>query len=84
MRIMAGDLEDPRVRALLDHHVTTARAATGAGSAHAMDHTALRAPGIEVFAAWDGDTLLGLGALREIDPSHGEIKSMHTDRKSVV
>lgn len=78
MRIMAGDLDDPRVRALLDHHVTTARAATGTGSAHAMDHTALRAPGIEVFAAWDGDALVGLGALREIDPTHGEIKSMHT------
>lgn len=78
MRIVAGDLDDARVRALLDHHVATTRAATGAGSAHAMDHTALRAAGVEFFAAWDGDRLCAIGALREIDPRHGELKSMHT------
>ena len=28
MRLAPGDLDDPRIRALLEHHVTTARAAT--------------------------------------------------------
>lgn len=82
MRIETGDLDDSRVRALLDHHVATARAATGIGSAHAMDHAALRVPGIEFFAAWDGEQLAAIGALREIDPRHGEIKSMHTTQTS--
>lgn len=78
MHAVPGDLDDERVRALLDHHVATARAATGAGSAHAMDHNALRDPSIEFFTIWDGNALLAIGALRELDKSHGELKSMHT------
>jgi len=30
------------------------------------------------WSAWDGDTLLGVGALKQLSSSHGEIKSMHT------
>jgi putative acetyltransferase len=30
------------------------------------------------WTAWDGAGLLGCGALKALDPSHGEIKSMHT------
>jgi len=36
MTIQSGGLDDPRVQALLQHHVTTARAQTGRGSAHAL------------------------------------------------
>jgi len=28
--------------------------------------------------AWDGSLLLGCGALKQLDPTHGEIKSMRT------
>ena len=30
------------------------------------------------WSAWDGDELVGVGALKRLDPEHGEIKSMHT------
>ena len=30
------------------------------------------------FTAWDRDELLGCGALKELDDTHGEIKSMRT------
>ena len=78
MTIIAGGLDDPRVQALLEHHVTTARAETAVGSAHALDLDRLKAPDMKFWSAWDGDTLLGVGALKQISPSHGEIKSMHT------
>ena len=78
MTIIAGGLDDPRVQALLEHHLTTARAETAAGSAHALDLDRLKAPDMKFWSAWDGDTLLGVGALKQISPSHGEIKSMHT------
>lgn len=78
MQILPGDLADPRIIALLDAHVTTARAATARGSAHALDVTALQAPDISFWAIWDGDALLAVGALRRLAPDHGEIKSMHT------
>jgi putative acetyltransferase len=45
---------------------------------HALDLEALRAPEITFWTLWDGSHLLGCGALKELDPLHGEIKSMHT------
>lgn len=75
--ILPADLDDARVRTLLEHHATTARAETARGSAHALDVEALRRRDISVWAAWDDGTLLGVGALRRIAPHHGEIKAMH-------
>jgi hypothetical protein len=37
MRIIPGGLDDPRVIALLEMHLATARAETAPGSAHALD-----------------------------------------------
>ena len=78
MIIRLADLDDARVRALLAHHHASARAATAPGSAHALDLEELRAPEVAVWAAWEGDNLLGVGALLRLSPEHGEIKSMHT------
>ena len=78
MRIVAADLEDPRVVALLQFHAETARAQTAAGSAHALDVAALRAADLHVRAAWHGAELAGIGALRILSATDGELKSMHT------
>jgi putative acetyltransferase len=78
MRIVEGGLDDPRVVALLHTHVTRARAETAAGSAHALDLAGLRAPGMSFWTAWEGEEVMGVGALKRLGPAHGEIKSMHT------
>jgi len=78
MTIIAGDLDNSQVCALLEHHATTARAETARGSAHALDLASLKASDINVWAAWDCDTLLAVGALKRLSIDHGEIKSMHT------
>jgi len=78
MTIVRGGLDDPRVIALLEHHVSTARAATARCGAHALDRDALRAPTVHFWSAWDGDRVVGIGALKLLSDSHGEIKSMHT------
>jgi putative acetyltransferase len=78
LRIEEGGLDDPRVVALLRLHVSRARAETAPGSAHALDLAGLRAPGMRFWSAWEGDELVGVGALKPLDPGHGEIKSMHT------
>ena len=77
MKIVEGDFGDPHIVDLLRYHVTSAAAQTEPGSAHALDVDGLRAPEIEFWVAWDGDELLGFGALKELSPAHGEIKSMH-------
>ena len=47
-------------------------------SVHALDLTKLRQPDITFWCAWQGTELLGCGALKELSPGHGEIKSMRT------
>ena len=77
LHIVPADLDDIRVIALLEHHAATARAATAPGSAHALDLSGLRAADVQLWAAWSGATLAGIGALKALSPDHGEIKSMH-------
>lgn len=80
MDIRLDDLRGPEIAALLNIHLDFARAVSPPGSVHALDLEALRAPLISFWTAWDGDWLLGCGALKELDSTHGEIKSMHTAR----
>ena len=45
---------------------------------HALDLDALRRPEITFWSIWSGEELVGCGALKELEPGHGEIKSMRT------
>lgn len=78
MEIRVDDLRGPEVAALLTLHLDDAAKHSPPGSVHALDLDALRGPDITFWTAWEGDDLLGCAALREIEPGHGEIKSMHT------
>jgi putative acetyltransferase len=78
MNITLGDLADPRVVDLLEYHLTSARAHTAPGSAHALDIGGLQAPNLTFWTAWDCDTLVAIGALKRLAKDHGEVKSMHT------
>jgi putative acetyltransferase len=78
MHIVEGGLDDPRVVELLQTHVTRARAETAPGSAHALDLSGLRSPGVSFWSAWEGQAVVGVGALKRLAADHGEIKSMHT------
>jgi putative acetyltransferase len=60
------------VRRLLDEHLTDMFATSPAESVHALDHSALLAPAITFWTARDDDgTLLGCGALKELEPGTG-------------
>ncbi|MBA3343836.1 MAG: GNAT family N-acetyltransferase [Gemmatimonadales bacterium] len=78
MHIVEGGLNDPRVVALLDTHLTRARAETARRSAHALDLSGLRAPEMTFWSAWEGDAVVGVGALKRLSAEHGDVKSMHT------
>jgi putative acetyltransferase len=80
MRIIDGDLNDPCVIDLLQTHVTSARAQTAPGSAHALDLAGLKSSDISLWTIWQDETLLGVGALKRLSDHHGEVKSMHTAR----
>ena len=76
--IRNDDLRGPEIAELLQAHLAHCRLWSPPESVHALDLEALRAPSITFWTAWDGTSLLGCGALAEIDAAHGEVKSMHT------
>jgi putative acetyltransferase len=83
MHIIPGDLDHPAIIDLLKYHMDTNVAVTPPGSVHALELDALKVPEISFFAGWDGEDLLVIGAVKDIDPmpgerTHGEIKSMRT------
>ncbi len=78
MKIISGGLDEPQVIAMLKFHFDTNVAVTPAGSAHVFDISRLKQPDIFFWSAWDGETLLGTGALKRMNETDGEVKSMHT------
>jgi putative acetyltransferase len=78
IKIIEGGLDDQRVIAMLKFHFDTNISVTPPGSAHVFDVSRLKAPDISFWTAWDGDMLMGTGALKRMDKVNGEVKSMHT------
>lgn len=78
MQIRRDDLTGPEIRALLEEHLANMRAISPPGSVHALDLDALRRVDVTFWTVWSGADLLGCGALRELTPKHGEVKSMRT------
>jgi putative acetyltransferase len=66
------------VRALVARHLDFANHVTPPGHVHALGAHGLSDPTVTFFGARDAGTLVAIGALRELDPDHGELKSMHT------
>jgi putative acetyltransferase len=78
MLIRVDDLAGPEIRSLLEEHLRSMHELSPPESVHALDLAALRKPEITFWTAWSQDELLGCGALKELDPTHGEVKSMRT------
>jgi putative acetyltransferase len=76
--IKADDLSGLEIRALLEVHFAGMLANSPAESCHFLDFDGLNAPDVTFWSIWDGNDLMGCGALKELSPSEGEIKSMRT------
>jgi putative acetyltransferase len=78
MEIKLDDLSGPEIAHFLEEHIRDMKSVSPPESKHALDLDGLRKPEITFWTVWDHDQLVGCGALREIDATHGEIKSMRT------
>ena len=78
MDIRLDDLRGRDIAQLLQEHLSSMAMLSPPESVHALDLEKLRQPDITFWCAWEGQELLGCGALKELDPTHGEIKSMRT------
>src|SRR5947199_10524313 len=73
-----GDLESADVQALLAFHFSEMRSTSPPEACHVLPIDGLRDPTVTFWAARDGTTLVAVGALKELSPDHGEVKSMRT------
>jgi putative acetyltransferase len=81
MQIIIDDLTSPEIAELLNEHLCDMYATSPAESVHALDLEKLRKPGITFWSVWDNHQLVGCGALKELDPTHAEIKSMRSSNR---
>src|SRR5512144_2784254 len=78
MEIRTDDLSGPEIAALLNEHLASMYLHSPPESVHALPIEKLRSPDITFWSVWEDGELLGCGALKQLDPFHGEIKSMRT------
>ncbi len=78
MEVCLDDLTRPESIDLVREHLRDLARHSPLCSMHALDLERLRQPDITLWSVWHDSALLGCGGLKELDPSHGEIKSMRT------
>jgi putative acetyltransferase len=74
-------VDDPRaadVYGLLERHLEFCRATSPPEDVHALDLDGLLDPAVTFFGVRRDGELLAIGALKQLDPDHAELKSMHT------
>ena len=80
MEIRVDDPRRDEAARLLREHLEDVAVHSPPESIHALDVESLCSPRITFWTAWDDGALVGCGALQELNPRHGEIKSMRTAR----
>lgn len=75
-RLAVDDLSRHDVLALLQFHLDEMQKWSPPGKVHALPAERLREPDVTFFAAWDGEALAAVGALRDMGGGKGELKSM--------
>jgi putative acetyltransferase len=79
IEIRADDLSGDATRRLVALHLAGMHDTSPPESVHALDVDALADPSISFWSAWIDGELAGIGALKAIDASRGELKSMRVD-----
>ena len=77
-KIHEGELDHDDVRGLLKQHFSEMRAGSPPDACHVLPADGLSTAEIRFFTVRENGRLLGCGALKRLEPGHGEIKSMRT------
>ena len=76
LEFRVDDLEGEAIRGLVARHLRGMHEHSPPESVHAFDLRGLRDPAVTFWSVWAGETLAGMGALKQLDGGRGEIKSM--------
>ncbi|MFC4778943.1 GNAT family N-acetyltransferase [Paenibacillus sp. GCM10023252] len=78
MEIRRDDLTGPEIIALIGEHLQGMASLSPPESTHALNLDGLKKPEVSFWSVWEQGELLGCGAVKELDPTHAEVKSMRT------
>ena len=76
LKSIQGNFDSPEINELLTKHFIELKAASPEGSTHVLDIPGLKVPSIKFWSLWEGERLMGCGALKFLDKAHGEFKSI--------
>ena len=78
IRVARASLDNPDVREMIAYHQQDMEAMSPPGTSWALDLSGLTGPAVSVLGAWEGETLVGIGALKRLGDGVAELKSMRT------
>ena len=81
LKSIEGNFDNAEVHELLIKHFIELRSVSPEGSAHVLDIAGLKDPSIKFWSLWEGNDLMGSGALKFLDKDHGEFKSIRVSDK---
>ncbi len=76
MKIIEGNFNSPEVNQLLKKHFIELRSVSPEGSTHVLDIEGLQDNSIKFWSIYENNDLIGCGALKFLEPKHGELKSI--------
>jgi putative acetyltransferase len=81
LKSIEGNFDNQEVHDLLIKHFIELRSVSPEGSTHVLDIAGLKDPTIKFWSLWENNKLMGSGAIKFIDKSHGEFKSIRVNDK---
>ncbi|HVY89503.1 MAG TPA: GNAT family N-acetyltransferase [Hyphomonadaceae bacterium] len=76
LEFLIDDLAGAATQTLVKQHLAGMHENSPPESVHAFDLGKLRAPGVTFWSGWSGQEIAVMGALKQLDATNGEIKSM--------
>ena len=81
LKSIEGNFDNTEVHNLLVKHFIELRSVSPKGSAHVLDIDGLKVSSIKFWSLWEGEELMGVGALKFLNKVHGEFKSIRVNDK---
>ena len=79
MKSIEGNFDNSEVLELLNKHFIELRSVSPEESTHVLDIEGLKDQNIKFWSLWEGNLLMGCGALKFLNKEHGEFKSIRVE-----
>jgi len=81
LKSIEDNFDNVKVHDLLVKHFVELRTVSPEGSAHVLNIADLKSHSIKFWSLWEGEELMGVGALKFLNKVHGEFKSIRVNDK---